>query len=197
MGLSSFLFALFIGGSNADSIRGVVSPSDASSAIASNRDVGDASRHLEVEDFVPLQCNSRLDSAVCTSWEQQFGNGNVHLKKITIPCGECVTMDHKGYELILLEGIDIHGKLVFPDNYYLDLKVPLIAVQGELKITSTKAVNGQPSVTITMIDNTRTGQKTFTAIERNANKCAGTSICETGEKAIVVAGGKVNRKYGW
>ena len=102
-------------------------------------------------------------------------------------------MDHASGNLSLLGGLDILGKLVFPDGYNLNLVTTMIAVQGELVMTASKPVDGTPQIKFTMIGND--DQMTFTPIDANANACKGVSTCPTGKKAIVVAGGKVNSKY--
>ena len=102
-------------------------------------------------------------------------------------------MDHASGNLSLLGGLDVLGKLVFPDGYNLNLVTTMIAVQGELEMTASKPVDGTPQIKFTMIGND--DQMTFTPIDANANACEGVSTCTTGKKAIVVAGGKVNSKY--
>ena len=141
-------------------------------------------------DFVPLGCNSMIDSASCTTtWSSLFGPGSEQSERITIPCGQCVTMDHAGDTLTLVQGLDIQGKLVFPDNYSLHIISPMIVVQGELEMTATKPVNGEPSITFTMTGQTA---NTFAPIEDNINACGGD--CNVGKKSITVAGGKVDSK---
>jgi len=147
----------------------------------------------EIEDFVPLACNANLASVTCSSWSSKFGTADTHSVRRTITCGECVTMDHASGNLSLLGGLDVHGKLVFPDGYSLNLVTTMIAVQGELEMTASKPVDGTPQIKLTMIGND--DQMTFTPIDANANACKGVSTCATGKKAIVVAGGKVNSKY--
>lgn len=101
-------------------------------------------------------------------------------------------MDHAAADLQLNNGIDIIGKLVFPDGYKLNLQSTLIVVQGELHITSTKQVTGVPDVRFTMIGSDTT--LTFTPVGNNANACKNVATCASGKKAIIVAGGKVTRK---
>ena len=105
--------------------------------------------------------------------------------------------------LELLGGIDIHGKLVFPDagyssNHTLSISTTMMIVQGELSMSSiTKPINGRPHIHITMIGHDV--NQTFTPIDNNARACAigtnstVTASCKVGKKSIVVAGGKVNR----
>jgi hypothetical protein len=102
-------------------------------------------------------------------------------------------MDHATADLQLNAGIDIIGKLVFPDGYKLNLRSTLIVIQGELHMTSTKQVTGVPDVRFTMIGNDAT--LTFTPVGNNANNCKNVPTCTAGKKAIIVAGGKVTRKF--
>jgi G8 domain len=146
-----------------------------------------------MKDFVPLTCNANLASAPCASWSSTFGTASSYSTRIAIPCGTCVTMDYPAADLQLNGGIDIIGKLVFPDGYKVNLQSTLIIVQGELQMTSTKQVTGVPDVRFTMIGSDAT--LTFTPVENNANKCKGVATCAAGKKAIVVAGGRVTRKF--
>ena len=143
-----------------------------------------------MRDFVPLSCNANLASATCSTWSSAFGPSNSHTSQITIPCGQCITMDHApGGSLELLGGLDVIGKLVFPDGYTLNLSSTKIVVQGELQMTSSKAVDGIPAIRFTMIGSDNT--LTFTPVDVNANACKGVSTCSIGKKAIIVAGGKI------
>ena len=144
-----------------------------------------------MKDFVPLACNAKIASAKCSSWSDKFGKATSYSARVAIPCGECVTMDLAGGSLALLGGLDVNGKLVFPNKYKLKLSTTMIAVQGELQMTSSKPVNGSPDIIFTMIGD---ANMTFTPIDVNANKCKGLSTCGVGKKGIVVAGGKVTRK---
>jgi hypothetical protein len=106
--------------------------------------------------------------------------------KVVIPCGKCITMDLLAPNLTLAEGLDILGKLVFPDGYKLTLKTPFIRVQGELHMTSSKIPNGQEDVKFIL---TGTDEQKFTPYDSNFDKCNGE--CSVGKKPIVVAGGKL------
>ena len=162
----------------------------------------------EVKPFKPLHCNANLTTAPCQSWTSMFGTFNKFATLVTVPCGTCIIMDVNdrtlgSSPLELLGGIDIHGKLVFPDtgygsNYTLSIIATMMVVQGELSMTSvTKPINGRPNIHITMV-----GQNinhTFTPVDNNAMGCTiGNTVtptpCTIGKKAIVVAGGKVNSK---
>ena len=159
-------------------------------ALRRNSEV--TSRNLQVDgmkDFVPLVCNANIATASCTSWTSLFGTSASFSERIVIQCGQCVTMDVVGGTLDLLGGLDVVGKLVFPDGYKLNLASTIIAVQGELKITATKTVDGIPNIKITMIGNV---DQSFTPIGINMRACNGATTCNAGKKGIIVAGGKVD-----
>lgn len=146
-------------------------------------------------DFQPLPCNANLDKARCVPWSTLFGHNLTWVKRIVIPCGTCVTMDlASGGTLTLNDGLDIQGKLVFPDNgYRLTVYSTLIAVQGELVMISTSAVNGNPSLHVILTG--QDDQYFSTADSVNKNACNGGSMCYAGKKVIVIAGGQVTSKY--
>lgn len=145
-------------------------------------------------DFVPLSCNADLATAVCNTWTSLFGSSSTFTSTIIIPCGTCVQMNHPGPELSLLSGINIIGKLVFPNDgvYRLTIYTATVIVQGELDLQSTQtAVTGTPLIRMIMIGSQ--DKLTFRPVNENANACPNFD-CEVGFKSITVAGGKVNRK---
>jgi G8 domain len=141
-----------------------------------------------IADFVPLSCNSNLAGTTCSTWTSKFGSSATQSSRIVIPCGQCITMNHPGPTLTLQDGVDVQGKLVFPDSYKLVVDTPLLVVQGELEMTSTKPVDGVPSIKIVL---TGSNDQSFTPIGQNANACGG-GKCSVGKKSFTVAGGKVN-----
>ena len=146
-----------------------------------------------VNDFVPLSCNDNLASAVCTSWTSLFGSSSTITSQVIIPCGTCVQMNHPGPELSLLGGINIIGKLIFPNDgtYTLTINTASIIVQGELDLQSTQTpVTGTPLIHIVMIGFDK--KLSFRPSNENANACPNFD-CEVGFKSITVAGGKVKR----
>lgn len=146
-------------------------------------------RVLEVEeDFRPLACNAGLGSAPCNSWTSMFSNSPSHMNEIVIPCGQCVRMDYAG-QLTLSRGLDIQGKLVFPDGANVSLRAPYVRVQGELHMFSSKVPNGQEDVKFTIdgVDETVTS---FVPADSNQGACGGFA-CKAGKKPIVIAGGKL------
>jgi G8 domain len=142
-------------------------------------------------DFVPLSCNANLASASCSTWTGRFGTGAIKTSRVIIPCGQCVTMNHPGPTLTFQDGIDIQGKLVFPNsNINLVVNTPLIVVQGVLDMQATKPVNGLPSIRFVL---TGGNDQSFTPIGSNANACSG-GKCPVGKKSFTVAGGRLNSK---
>ena len=165
----------------------------------------------EIKPFTTLTCNANLSKAPCQSWTSVYGTSTTYTTLVTVPCGTCILMDFGNRTngssslLELLGGIDIHGKLVFPDagyssNHTLSIITTMMIVQGELSMSSiTKPINGRPHIHITMIGHDV--NQTFTPIDNNARACAigtnstVTASCKVGKKSIVVAGGKVNRTW--
>lgn len=146
-----------------------------------------AARGLQADDdFRPLACNDGISSAQCSPWSSMFSSAP--LNEIVIPCGLCVTMDVTGV-LSLPAGLDIQGKLVFPDGVNLTLRAPYVRVQGELQMFSSKIPNGQEDVKFIIygVDETVTS---FIPADSNRNVCGGFA-CQAGKKPIVVAGGKL------
>lgn len=143
-------------------------------------------RRLQSNDFVPLSCNDNVASAPCIPWSQMFGEMLSHDERVFVPCGQCVSFDLQ--EIRFNDGLDVRGKLEIAS--IAKIETTAIFVQGELAITSTKAVNGIPDVTITMIGDNES--QSFVSINENANKCFG-GVCYVGQKGIVVAGGTLNR----
>ena len=91
-------------------------------------------RNFNETDFRPLNCNKNLSDAVCLPWTHVFGEGKVRRNKLVIPCGTCIYMDVSEPILRLEKGLDVRGKLVFPDDYRLNIEAPWIVVQGELSM---------------------------------------------------------------
>jgi len=138
--------------------------------------------------FAALDCNSNLGSQQCTSWTSNFTSAVNHPSLVVIPCGQCIIMDLAAPNLTLAGGIDIQGKLVFPDGYKLALNAPFIRVQGELQMTSTKIPNGEEDVKF-VLTGTNEAITKFIPAGNNVDKCDGQ--CTVGKKPIVVAGGKL------
>jgi G8 domain len=141
-----------------------------------------------IRNFVPLSCNSNINTTDCHKWSTKFGTHRIYNVRVIVPCGECITMDHKR-DITFNDGLDIVGKLVFPDGYKVNVSSTMIVVQGVLEMKSTQPVTGTPSIRITMIGNNT--ENSFTPVDENANIC-GISTCVVGKKGIVVAGGTVD-----
>ena len=151
---------------------------------------------MNIRNFEPLLCNSVIlkPGSVCSStWSAMFGTSETHAKRIVIPCGVCVIMDHASGRLNLNGGIDIHGKMIIPNEVSINITTTTMIVQGELVMTSTtKPVSGIPNIKVTFIGS---NEESFTPIDLNANACRGASTCTAGKKSFVVAGGKVTCMY--
>jgi hypothetical protein len=148
--------------------------------------------------FVPLACNTNMDQVTCDSWSDRFGLRKIFTDPVIIPCGECIIFDRaiSGYTLTFQDGMDVRGKLVILEGTSINIVTPMITVQGELQMYSTrKAVNGVPSIHILLVG--QNDRQSFTAINENSKQCNvdGTSICEVGKKSITIAGGKINSKF--
>jgi len=149
--------------------------------------VAEARRRLIMDDFVPLSCNGALDLQPCPSWGSVFGPATTTFpQRVIIDCGTCVTMDQP--DLTLEQGLDIRGKLIFPESFAVTIRTSSITVQGELEMHSTGAIDGSPWIHIIMMGDE---SQFFTPIGENAANCGG-GDCEVDRKAITVAGGKVN-----
>ena len=140
-------------------------------------------------DFVPLSCNANVASASCATWTSRFGSGATLASRVVIPCGQCITMNHPGPTLTLQGGIDIQGKLVFPNSKVnLVVNTPVVIVQGLLDMRATKPVDGMPLIRFVL---TGENEQTFTPIGSNANACGG-GKCSVGKKSFTVAGGRLS-----
>ena len=91
------------------------------------------------------------------------------------------------YPLVLPHGLNVEGKLVFPDGYQLEVHTPFVFVQGELNITSTRSTSASEDVQIVLTGNE---EATLFPNAQNSVHC-GTSGCNFGSKPVVVAGGKL------
>ena len=145
----------------------------------------------ETWTFRRLHCNEDLSSAPCvTTWSSMFTKITSHSKEVVIPCGVCITMDHSSSATLTLGGgLDIQGKLIFPNGYQLTLQTPFIRVQGELQMYSTKIPNGEADLRF-ILTGTDENVTQFLPADSNSDACDG-NICKVGKKPIVIAGGKL------
>lgn len=142
-------------------------------------------RILQVtDDFLPLTCNT-VNEWNCEPWP--FGEiaGDV-----VVPCDVCYTMESYTSvdTVVTLSTLNIKGKLEFPDGTEVTLKTTGIIVQGELSITSTKVVDGNPAIVFQFNGDVDVN---FFPDAPNADAC-GQQGCNLGIKPFVVAGGKVH-----
>lgn len=147
------------------------------------------------EFFAPLNCNDgELDE--CVNFSDWYDPSiRTYENMFTIDCGICVVMDDRipsGVTFDFLGGLDIQGKLVFPEpsdsSYRLRIRTPTIIVQGELEMSATKEVDGEPNYIFRM-----TGDQDYSFQPADNNAAIG--LTDVGKRAITVAGGKVTRKY--
>lgn len=149
-------------------------------------------RSNDVADFRPLNCNSSIEMENCRSWKHFFGSKRVFRERVVVPCGRCFTMNTPYDTITFTDGLDIQGKLVFPDGLALTVYSPAIIVQGVLEVSAHgKAVDGNPLIRFVM-----TGDQVnfFDPIEDNERACYGMKSCIAGSKSITVAGGRVSCK---
>jgi hypothetical protein len=170
-----------------------------------------------------LNNDALLAIAPCTTWDDFFQGVTTFYSRVVIPCGQCVQIiPHSdaiiNYNLVLLDGIDVQGKLILDCNNFkstpldaslqsntsntfmngettrtITLTTTLLVVQGQLNINATcKKVDGQPIVVIHMIPKDTIGSNsTFQPIHAITSNFCG-SPCNAGEKSIMIAGGSVN-----
>lgn len=142
--------------------------------------------------FVPLSCNQRLDDVDCRLWSTVIGTANTFTERVVIDCGTCVRLDRN--QVVLQQGLDIRGKLILDENFTQDsvlLRTSSITVQGKLEMRSSKPIDGSPTIHIVLIGNDK---QSFAPVGENAWLCSDKpkGECAVDQKAITVAGGKVN-----
>jgi len=142
-------------------------------------------RQLQTADFGQLTCNAALADAVCTPLPADFAG--------VVPCGVCYSMSdfggaRAGETLTMASGLNVIGRLDFPDGSKVTIETPSVFVQGILSMSSTRAVTGEPDVRIRMTGDTDVN---FTPEGENAGACSG-GACNVGPKAFVVAGGQLD-----
>jgi len=157
---------------------------DASSVLNNNR-----RELLGSGTFAQQTCNLEANGAElqpeCVPWS--FGTTSE--SEVVIPCGECYTMSGftAGQE-ITIGGLNILGKLEFPDGTALTLKTPYIFVQGSLKMESIGSIGASEKIKIILTGDT---DVMFTPNGNNAALCP-SGGCNVGSRPVVVAGGKVD-----
>jgi len=145
----------------------------------------------EIGSFQPLTCNALLDTVTdCSSTVSSMDLSSV----ITIPCGECWTWDLTGEQT--LKGLDIEGKLIFPDNHVVNITTPYVFVQGELVIPNSQSTiePGNVGVSITLVTKSSGADITFRpSQDPNRNVCEefDSKRCNLGKMPFLIAGGRV------
>ena len=143
--------------------------------------------------FLPPETANCIPSGPCSDqffafFESQSGPGPV-----VIPCGSCVVIDPRSIDsdgkLDLPHGLDVHGKLVFPQDMRVNVVTPFVFVQGELELFNSQVVSPEnESVRFTLTGSVDT---TVAPVPHNSASCPG-GKCPIGKKAFVVAGGRLN-----
>ena len=145
-------------------------------------------------DFKLLECNQPACHAGTSTWTAEGYNPNDGL--VVIPCGKCITMDHPRSLLKLPFGLDVRGSLFFPDAYTIQIETPFVLVQGNLHMSATNAVTGQPNVRI-LLTGTDDSLTEFVPDSNNRYACsegsnAAPQPCRQGAKSFIVAGGRLD-----
>ena len=158
----------------------------------------------------------------CLSWNEFVQANNiqgtintlqqtVYSQRVIIPCGVCVELanDNNVYDLVFNDGIDVQGKLLMNCkpamnqnlvSSVIKISTTMLLVQGLWDLDATcKNVDGKPLVVVNMLTNPVriNGAKSifFKSIHPFiSSRCTNPLGCDSGEKSITIAGGKVNCK---
>jgi len=139
--------------------------------------------------FESLSCNDNLSSQGCGTSVSYISSLSPE-STLVIPCGQCYTWDLDG-NYTFNKGIDIIGRLVFPETVKTKIETTYLIVQGQLDVTNSKTVNpDHQSLKIVLTGSTDVKWKSSV----NPSPCSGFSggKCNLGKKPFVVAGGKLN-----
>lgn len=168
---------------NGESLRGVSQNTNSNNDLATDLFTNDHRELMPTHDmFGSLSCNSSIDP--CEGWSDQAYDPSAGT--VVIPCGKCITMDLSDGYLSLPHGLNIEGKLVFPDGYQITIETPFIVVQGELEMTSTRQTSGEEDIKIIMTALPE-GDVSFTPHAEHS-----TGPKNVGTRPIAVAGGVLN-----
>lgn len=96
---------------------------------------------------------------------------------------------HTTSNLVLENGLNIEGKLIFPENYKLTISTPFLFIQGILEMTSTRATSGEEDVKIIM-----TGDSSHSLVPHSDNAAQCPGGCSVGNRPVIVAGGILDIK---
>jgi len=162
---------------------------DATTAARTGRRLAYSGPTADVlSDFAPLPCNAALACdaetiALSAAMASPEADGSVRLG-----CGKCYRVDQTG-DVSIPGGLNIEGRLTVPTNAKVTITTPFIFVQGELIARDDQVV----AADTTSLQIILTGQteRTLQPHEANAAKCP-PGGCPVGNKAIVVAGGKLS-----
>ena len=155
-----------------------------------------ASRRLSANSasigaFSPLACNANLASQGCIKKVSDImpTAGN----PLLVPCGECYIFDLAGTE-VSFDGINIIGKLKFPNNKKVTVRTKYVIVQGELEITADHATIAPENESVVFIITGTADVKWKATNNPNTGACdeQPSKLCNLGAKPFFVAGGKLN-----
>ena len=85
-----------------------------------------------IGEFHPLDCNSNLDNAPCTDNVSDIMPTSGTSDPLIVPCGKCYVFDLPDSQVYFPGGINIKGKLKFPENKKVIVRTTSIIVQGEV-----------------------------------------------------------------
>jgi len=156
---------------------------DATTQATSSSIFDNVASNSNLKYFEPLECNDNIENETCLNFTDQ----NYDLSQtVVIPCGTCIIMDTDAptTELYFWNGLDIHGKLVFPSSLNqnkLKITTPFVFVQGMLTI--------EPQLLeihfVGIHDNVFTAHP-----DQKSLMCL--NGCTVSKKSFVVGGGTVN-----
>lgn len=138
--------------------------------------------------FNPLACNAAVMSASCSPKLSSLLSGTA---KVTVPCGTCYTYDLPKAPTTI-DGLDVVGRLVVPQNYKSTLLTKFVFVQGVLEMSDTNPISkNNTSMRIVL-----TGDADVTFVPASGNAGVAGSTFNAGVKPFLVAGGRLDIR-GW
>lgn len=176
-----------ISGATNDSLSGSVVGIDSEAGVITPSTLRRNLQENPLDLFKPLTCNSGIESVTCVSWSTLTITPG---QPVVIPCGQCINVDvADGTELDLADGLDIQGKLVFPDNKKVTVRTTHVYLQGVLKIRDNNVISPEnESVKFHFYGTT---PKSFVPHADNSIGCPSGS-CDAGVKPFLIAGGKLD-----
>ena len=150
-----------------------------------------SSESASIGTFHPLDCNVDLSAAPCTTKVSDILSSLIN-SPLIIPCGECVLFDLE-QDVIIAGGLNIKGKLKFPNNQKVTIHTPFVIVQGELSIKVDHDTISPNSESVAFNITGMEDIKFKPTDSPNTDACAlSNGECNLGRKPFVVAGGKLN-----